>query len=265
MFRRKKKQFLVTPKDSEFIVQYLGSLRTLISKGEGCVEKPLEDIWRKSDHGMESVRTLLTVTKKGIMMKRLDPPRRLTAKEEPQEYYGEQLFMVNRISYCSTGKKLKAIFAWIYRHELRRSAVELRVHAVVCQSAEVAYALGSLVWEKFQFCFRDFKLDRKASDRVLERQQETEHSKQRALPMEVPLRTKMNSRPAYKVEKMSVGKTKSLAAIKESNENTESAQERKSHEAEDVDDFENGLGFVESAIHTENADFIKANTASNLR
>lgn len=267
MFRRKK-QFQVTPKDSEFVVQYLGSLRTLISKGNDCAETPLADIWAKSEHGMLSTRALVTVTKKGILMKRLDPPQKISSKEEPKESYGEQMFLVNRISYCSTGKKLKAIFAWIYRHELKRSAVELRVHAVVCESSHSAYNLGNLVWEKFQFCFRDFKLDRKASDRVLERQQCDDEERQKAVPTEVPLRTKMNSRPAYKVEKQPVGKTKSLAAIEESSEVTESLadgqENKKSHEAEDVTDFENSFGFVETAIHTEGADFISADAIKNV-
>lgn len=271
MFRRKK-QFLVTPKDSEFTVQYLGSLRTLASKGNDCAEKPIEDIWAKSEHGMLSARALITVTKKGILMKRLDPPEEYSSKNEPNENYGEQLFLVNRISYCSTGKKLKAIFGWVYRHELRRSAVELRVHAVVCSSSHEAFNLGSLVWEKFHFCFRDFKLDRKASDRVLERQQYEDEEKQKAVPTEVPLRTKMNSRPAYRVEKQPVGKTKSLAAIEESsNEGAQpgspsaDGQGEKALEAEDANKFENAtFGFVENALDEESKDFVSANALSPI-
>ncbi|XP_070539339.1 protein FAM43A-like [Ptychodera flava] len=156
IFKRKKQQLTIMGEDPTYVVNYLGNAPTLQSKGEGCCDEPVSKIWQKSKQGKHSRKVKITITPRGL---RLDFVERLSKGPAAQFY------LLHRMSYCVADRNNQKIFAWVYRHELKRKAVELRCHAVLCNKTEKAKAMALCLYQVFRISFVDFKRERRDRER----------------------------------------------------------------------------------------------------
>ncbi|XP_006813775.1 protein FAM43A-like [Saccoglossus kowalevskii] len=156
IFKRKKQHLTITADNPTYTVYYLGNAHTLLSNGEGCCDSQVERVWTRSKQGKKVRKVNVTITARGLKLDFLDKPRRGPSA---------QFYLLHRISYCVADRSNQKIFAWVYRHELKRKAVELRCHAVLCNKSEKAKAMALCLYQIFTSSFVDYKRERKDRER----------------------------------------------------------------------------------------------------
>ncbi|XP_077987719.1 protein FAM43A-like [Glandiceps talaboti] len=216
IFKRKKQQLTITAEDPSYTVSYLGNASTLQSKGEGCCDEPVAKIWRKSRQGKKTRKVKITVTSRGLKLDFVDKLKGPAA----------QFYLLHRISYCVADRNNQKVFAWIYRHELKRKAVELRCHAVLCNKAEKAKAMALCLYQVFTTSFVDYKRER--------RDRERRDLGQRKDPYKpsLPLRRIMNGASKFRPPLDRTRSAPRLGAIREDRIREEEEEEEEEQQAE---------------------------------
>lgn len=133
--------------DPEFKVSYLGNVLTGWAKGEGCVEKQLNTLWRNyQQNNKPDVIMKIKVCASGL--------KATTRQHGLTEYWA------NRITHCCAPKNFPRIFCWIYRHEGRKLKHELRCHAILCSKEKIVQEICSTLKENLDRALRDFKREK---------------------------------------------------------------------------------------------------------
>lgn len=108
------------------------------SSGEGCVEKPLNTLWRNyTQNNKPDVVMRVVVCASGL--------KATTRQHGLTEYWA------NRITHCCAPKNFPRVFCWIYRHEGRKLKHELRCHAVLCSKESIAQDICNTLRVNFVF------------------------------------------------------------------------------------------------------------------
>ncbi|XP_030374380.1 uncharacterized protein LOC115623955 isoform X2 [Scaptodrosophila lebanonensis] len=137
----------ISTPDPEFKVSYLGNVLTGWAKGEGCVEKQLNTLWRNyTQHTKPDVIMRIKVCASGL--------KATTRQHGLTEYWA------NRITYCCAPKNYPRVFCWIYRHEGRKLKHELRCHAVLCSKEKIAQDISDTLRENLESALREFKREK---------------------------------------------------------------------------------------------------------
>ncbi|XP_033245741.1 uncharacterized protein LOC117187357 [Drosophila miranda] len=146
LWKRTHSVDISTP-DPEFKVSYLGNVLTGWAKGEGCVEKQLNTLWRNyTQHTKPDVIMRLKVCASGL--------KATTRQHGLTEYWA------HRITYCCAPKNYPRVFCWIYRHEGRKLKHELRCHAVLCSKEKIAQDICDTLRENLESALREFKREK---------------------------------------------------------------------------------------------------------
>ncbi|XP_066260590.1 uncharacterized protein [Euwallacea similis] len=128
-------------------VAYLGNVVTGWAKGDGCIEKPLATLWRNYiQSSRPDVSMQLTVSGGGL--------KAVTKNHGLTEYWA------HRLTTCAAPAEFPRIFCWVYRHEGRRLRHELRCHAVLCVSSEVAVQIERELKDFLSRALSDFKKEK---------------------------------------------------------------------------------------------------------
>ena len=152
-FWQKKKTFDVSETDQVYKVIYLGNVVTSWAKGEHTLEKPLTALWRNycnnyaSYHIKNDNKKPKQMQNKQILMKLTicnqgeSPPVRSNISKVAHFFprlifisatqglkaltreFGLTEYWANRITFCGQNSNFPRVFAWIYRHEGRNSAL----------------------------------------------------------------------------------------------------------------------------------------------
>ncbi|XP_033103993.1 protein FAM43A-like [Anneissia japonica] len=184
VFKRTKQKFTVTPEDPIYNIRYLGNVRTLVAKGEGCTESAVRKLWKKTNQGKKSAKIKLTISAKGLKLEGLNRDRQSMA----------QLYQIHRISHRCVDQNFTRVFCWVYRHERKHKQVELRVHAAICSKQEKAEEVFSILQQICNSSFADYKKEKRDRERITEQTNSIvslEH-----LPS-VPLRRRLNTRSNF--------------------------------------------------------------------
>ncbi|XP_022908112.1 uncharacterized protein [Onthophagus taurus] len=137
----------ITEPDPTYKVAYLGNVVTGWAKGDGCVEKPLATLWRNyTQSSRPDVRMQLTVSGGGL---------KATTKD-----HGLTEYWANRLTFCAAPQHFPRLFCWVYRHEGRRLRHELRCHAVLCSSSQVARQIEMKLKQSLALALAEFKRDK---------------------------------------------------------------------------------------------------------
>lgn len=137
----------ITEADPTYKVAYLGNVLTGWAKGEGCIEKPLNTLWKNySSSSKPDVQMKITVTQSGL--------KAITKDHGLTEYWS------HRITYCSAPTLLPRVFCWVYRHEGRKLKQELRCHAVLCSKESIARRMATTLRLRLAQALLDFKRDK---------------------------------------------------------------------------------------------------------
>ena len=139
-FRSKK--LSVTTRDQTYKVHYLGNVQTAFSRGEQCTDKPVSALWSNYTKNNSPSLMKLSVCAWGM---------RVETKQ-----HGVTEYRAHRISYFAADPRYPRLFVWIYRHEGKRMKIELRCHAALCSSPEVAKALCVQLHDKLSWAFAEF-------------------------------------------------------------------------------------------------------------
>ncbi|XP_065355276.1 uncharacterized protein LOC135949607 [Calliphora vicina] len=133
--------------DPEFKVSYLGNVLTGWAKGEGCVEKQLNTLWRNyTQNNKPDVIMRLKVCASGL--------KATTRQHGLTEYWA------NRITHCCAPKNYPRVFCWIYRHEGRKLKHELRCHAVLCSKEKQVQEICDTLKANLECALREFKREK---------------------------------------------------------------------------------------------------------
>eukprot|EP00057_Strongylocentrotus_purpuratus_P026627 XP_011681101.1 PREDICTED: protein FAM43A-like [Strongylocentrotus purpuratus] len=116
VFKWRQQRFIVTPKDTEYTLRYLGSMRTLGSRGKSCCDYPIRKIWKNTECGERYVKAKMYLGTKGMRLVRAGG----VSSSGERKGDREQFFHLHRINCCRTDSQHPTVFAWIYRHELPR-------------------------------------------------------------------------------------------------------------------------------------------------
>ncbi|CAH1128390.1 unnamed protein product [Ceutorhynchus assimilis] len=128
-------------------VAYLGNVITGWAKGDGCIEKPLATLWRNYiQSSRPDVNMHLTVSGGGL--------KAVTKNHGLTEYWA------HRLTTCAAPEEFPRIFCWIYRHEGRRLRHELRCHAALCSSTDMARQIHKELKEFLLQALTDFKKEK---------------------------------------------------------------------------------------------------------
>lgn len=115
--------------------------------GEGCIEKPLTTLWRNYiQSSRPDVNMHLTVSGGGL--------KAVTKNHGLTEYWA------HRLTTCAAPTEFPRIFCWVYRHEGRRLRHELRCHAALCASSEMAAQIEKELKDFLSQALMDFKKDK---------------------------------------------------------------------------------------------------------
>ncbi|XP_037946680.1 uncharacterized protein LOC119678740 [Teleopsis dalmanni] len=137
----------ISSPDPEFKVSYLGNVLTGWAKGEGCVEKQLNTLWRNyTQNNKPDVIMRIKVCASGL--------KATTRQHGLTEYWA------NRITHCCAPKNYPRVFCWVYRHEGRKLKHELRCHAVLCSKEKVVQELCNTLKENLESALREFKREK---------------------------------------------------------------------------------------------------------
>lgn len=146
-FFRRKKSVNITDSDPTYKVIYLGNVLTLVAKGDGCAEKPMQTLWKNNTMTQrKDIKMKVTVCNSGL-------------KAETPEH-GLTEYWAHRITFCGTHPDFPKLFAWIYRHEGKRMKPELRFHAVLCPKSDKAQQMAALLQQKVLWALNEFKRDK---------------------------------------------------------------------------------------------------------
>ncbi|XP_050308913.1 protein FAM43A [Anthonomus grandis grandis] len=128
-------------------VAYLGNVITGWAKGEGCIEKPLTTLWRNyiKSSGPD-VSMTLTVCGGGL--------KAVTKNHGLTEYWA------HRLTTCEAPAGFPRLFCWVYRHEGRRLKHELRCHAALCSSSEMAAQIAKNLKEYLTQALIEYKKEK---------------------------------------------------------------------------------------------------------
>ncbi|TMW49094.1 hypothetical protein DOY81_005828 [Sarcophaga bullata] len=137
----------ISSPDPEFKVSYLGNVLTGWAKGEGCVEKQLNTLWRNyTQNNKPDVIMRLKVCASGL--------KATTRQHGLTEYWA------NRITHCCAPKNYPRVFCWIYRHEGRKLKHELRCHAVLCSKEKQVQEICDTLKANLECALREFKREK---------------------------------------------------------------------------------------------------------
>ncbi|XP_049305044.1 uncharacterized protein LOC105228533 [Bactrocera dorsalis] len=137
----------ISTPDPEYKVSYLGNVLTGWAKGEGCVEKQLNTLWRNyTQNNKPDMIMRIKVCASGL--------KATTRQHGLTEYWA------NRITHCCAPKNYPRIFCWVYRHEGRKLKHELRCHAVLCSKEKVVQDICNTLKENLERALREFKREK---------------------------------------------------------------------------------------------------------
>ncbi|EEB10923.1 fam43, putative [Pediculus humanus corporis] len=137
----------ITAEDPTYKVSYLGNVLTGLAKGEGCIEKPLNTLWKNYNESLKpSIQMKIKVTQSGL--------KAVTKDHGLIEYWS------HRITFCTVPPEFPNIFCWIYRHEGRKLKQELRCHAVLCSKESVASKMSDTLKTRLTQALVEFKRDK---------------------------------------------------------------------------------------------------------
>lgn len=234
VFQSKRQKVELNKEEPTYNVRYLGSVVTVLAKGEGCTHDAVAKIWASSNYGEQSAKMKLSVGPYGVHM---------GARRKPVH-----LYTLNRITYCTTDPHQPKIFAWVYRHQVRHKAVVLRCHAVLLAKAEKARAIALSLYQNSVSAFSEFKR--------LKRQSDFRHRKQELLGEDImpmmPLRKLLNGQCRYRPPFDRPGNSSCLFSITEEEEEEVEDQKRNKEEINtgpeptnvDLEYAENELGYI---------------------
>uniref|UniRef100_A0A915ABY6 PID domain-containing protein n=1 Tax=Parascaris univalens TaxID=6257 RepID=A0A915ABY6_PARUN len=146
-FRKRRRCYTINPPDDTYNVVYLGNVLTVMAKGDGCVEKPLNLIWKtycskqKSDLQMK-----LAVTRSGLKAE--------TKQQGLTEYWA------HRITFCLAPSEYPRLFCWVYKHEGKRMKPELRCHAVLCKKASEPTTIAVRLNDFLQAALQEYRREK---------------------------------------------------------------------------------------------------------
>lgn len=146
-FRKRRQSYTINPPDDTYNVVYLGNVLTVMAKGDGCVEKPLNLIWKtycskqKSDLHMK-----LAVTRSGLKAQ--------TKQQGLTEYWA------HRITFCLAPSEYPRLFCWVYKHEGKRMKPELRCHAVLCKKASEPTTIAVRLNDFLQAALQEYRREK---------------------------------------------------------------------------------------------------------
>ncbi|KAG7520244.1 FAM43B [Solea senegalensis] len=207
IFHTKRQKVELNKEEPVYNVRYLGSVVTIMAKGDGCTQDAVAKIWARSNYGEQSVKMRLTVGPQGIRMS-VDK----YGKKKPLHLYS-----LNRITYCTADPCRPKILAWIYRHQVKNMAVVLRCHAVLLSKPEKAQAISHSLYQIATSAFSEFKR--------LKRQSDFRHCQQQLLGEEavplMPLRRLLNGQCHYRPPADNPGSATRLCSITEEDEEEE--------------------------------------------
>ncbi|XP_041483187.1 protein FAM43B-like [Lytechinus variegatus] len=164
VFKWRQQRFIVTPKDTEYTLRYLGSMRTLRSRGESCCDYPIKKIWKHTEGGERYVKAKMYLGTKGMRLVRAGG----VSSNGDRKGDREQFFHLHRINCCRTSDQHPTVFAWIYRHELPRLQVSLRVHVAACHKDDQAHEIANTITDMYQTAFDLFKREKAINKKKLE-------------------------------------------------------------------------------------------------
>ncbi|KAM6976950.1 protein FAM43B [Aplochiton taeniatus] len=232
VFQTKRQKVELNKEEPSYNVRYLGSVVTIMAKGEGCTQDAVAKIWTKSNFGEQSLKMRLTVGPQGI---RMGGDR--SGKKKPTHLYS-----LDRITHCNADASRPKILAWIYRHQVKNKAVVLRCHAVLVTKAGKARAIALSLHQNGTSAFREFKR--------LKRQSDFRHCQQQLLGDEavplMPLRRLLNGQCHYRPPADLLGPATCLCSITEEEEDEEKDEEVVERGAE-----EDALGGGRGESHQE--------------
>ncbi|XP_053956217.1 uncharacterized protein LOC128861866 [Anastrepha ludens] len=137
----------ISTPDPEYKVSYLGNVLTGWAKGEGCVEKQLNTLWRNyTQNNKPDMIMRIKVCASGL--------KATTRQHGLTEYWA------NRITHCCAPKNYPRIFCWVYRHEGRKLKHELRCHAVLCSKEKMVQDICNTLKENLERALREFKREK---------------------------------------------------------------------------------------------------------
>lgn len=174
MFSSRKK-LVINERDPTFKVRYLGNVQTSMTKGEGCVDKPVSLLWNNYlSRPTPAIEMKLCISAAGLKV--------YTKEQGLTEYWA------HRIPYCVAHPQFPKLFAWVYRHEGKKMKVELRCHAVLCASESKAHNIEVQLREKLQAALSEFMREktRRQNSRITR-----SHSLGSAGGLQLPLRKKL--------------------------------------------------------------------------
>ncbi|CAD5116469.1 unnamed protein product [Dimorphilus gyrociliatus] len=145
---RKKKMFIINEKDIEVKGRYLGNVQTSLTKGDGCVDKPADTLWKNYVQNSQTagLEMTLSVTSSGLKAR---------TKEQGLTEYRSY-----RISYCIAHPDYPRLFIWVYRHDGKKMKVDLRCHAFLCKTETQAKAVAVGLHAKVQSALKEFKREK---------------------------------------------------------------------------------------------------------
>ncbi|XP_064638248.1 protein FAM43A-like [Lineus longissimus] len=153
IFKSKRKSLTITEKDPTHKVLYLGNVHTAMMKGEGCVDKPVNIIWKNYERSASAGKDMeLTVTAYGMKVKTRDQ--------------GFTEYRAHRITYVIAPPQYPKLFVWVYRHEGKKMKVDLRCHAVLCKNESKAKAIAVMLHEKLSLALRAFMTEKNSKQRA---------------------------------------------------------------------------------------------------
>ncbi|KAI4884642.1 hypothetical protein NFI96_021067, partial [Prochilodus magdalenae] len=186
MFSSKRKKLTISTDDPSYSVIYLGSSTTLQAKGDGCIDAAVSKLWRKSEMGRKGSRMLLTVGAQGIRLEHMDEKR---AQQKPGH-----LYLLHRVTYCTTDPSLPRVLSWVYRHQIKHKAVMLRCHTVLLTKADQAKAVENLVNRTLMTALIEFQRLKRRQDAKRQQLQQAGHG---TVPL-VPIRKILNGQSCYR-------------------------------------------------------------------
>uniref|UniRef100_A0A1A9X203 PID domain-containing protein n=1 Tax=Glossina brevipalpis TaxID=37001 RepID=A0A1A9X203_9MUSC len=147
LFWRRTHSVNISSPDPEYKVSYLGNVLTGWAKGEGCVEKQLNTLWRNyTQNNKPDVIMRIKVCASGL--------KATTRQHGLTEYWA------NRITHCCAPKNYPRVFCWIYRHEGRKLKHELRCHAVLCSKEKIVHEICDTLKANLECALREFKREK---------------------------------------------------------------------------------------------------------
>lgn len=142
----KKRSLTINKRDLTYQVTYLGNVPTFWSKGDECIENPLNILWRnyeKRKGKKAQTKMKITICNSGM--------KAYTREVGQVEYWS------NKITYVTNVSTHPRVFIWIYRHTGKRGKPELRCHAVLCKESKHAKRMADELRVRLYNALREFR------------------------------------------------------------------------------------------------------------